>query len=128
MGGAASRTRAAAGKQDGASRSQIAEDLAAYLTKLLDSSYDALGIDEWPLVKHLAGRPLADLLPVVLVGLIMGTLYFCYGFCYLPLAGGNVMGLGSVVFHVAFAFAVLSYHQAVVTDPGGVPHSWRDGA
>lgn len=81
-------------------------------------------IQEMPMIRKFEDKPINATLPVVTVGAIMGTLYVSYACVYMPVMGVATSGLPSIVFHSCFGLALWSYHQGVVTDPGGIPDSW----
>eukprot|EP00927_Polykrikos_kofoidii_P079238 TRINITY_DN76020_c0_g1_i1.p1 TRINITY_DN76020_c0_g1~~TRINITY_DN76020_c0_g1_i1.p1 ORF type:complete len:481 (-),score=61.81 TRINITY_DN76020_c0_g1_i1:30-1256(-) len=83
--------------------------------------------DEWPLAKKFEGRPMYEALVLVTVAVVMGIFYFAYLFAYVPLANPDSCAVMPKVFQVCFLFAMVSYHEGVVTDPGGVPEDWSDG-
>ncbi|CAK0860271.1 unnamed protein product [Prorocentrum cordatum] len=79
-----------------------------------------------PLARHFQGRALREVMPLALVALIMGTIYFGYIGCCVPLLGTGLSGSAPVAFNVAIALSAWAYHQSVVVDPGGIPESWRE--
>mmetsp|Transcript_18242 Transcript_18242/g.58028 ORF Transcript_18242/g.58028 Transcript_18242/m.58028 type:complete len:262 (+) Transcript_18242:3-788(+) len=64
-------------------------------------------------------------MPLVMVGLIMGTLYFAFVGCCVPLSGIGLLGAGPLAFNATFVLALVSYYQCVMTDPGSIPDTWR---
>lgn len=77
-----------------------------------------------PLLQRFAGRPLHEAMPIVMVALIMGTLYFAYVVCCVPTTNASMLEVVPAIFHGTFILAIVSYHNGVVTDPGGVPDSY----
>lgn len=69
--------------------------------------------------------PLSHTLPVFTVGVIMGSLYFTFVHMYMPAVHMSSSSLTSLVFHGCFGMGMASYYQAVYTDPGVIPDSWR---
>lgn len=80
-----------------------------------------------PIIQVFDEKPISEVLMPVLVVTMMGTLYFAFACCCLPHSGYETFGARSVIFHVAFFLALASYHQGIVTDPGGIPDTWSEG-
>mmetsp|Transcript_51276 Transcript_51276/g.136859 ORF Transcript_51276/g.136859 Transcript_51276/m.136859 type:complete len:144 (+) Transcript_51276:181-612(+) len=80
-----------------------------------------------PIIQVFDEKPISEVLMPVLVVTMMGTLYFAFVCCCLPHSGCETFGARSVIFHVAFFLALASYHQGIVTDPGGIPDTWSEG-
>lgn len=107
---------------------EIRDDLQDYI--LPRNMQDTIGakinqVQELPLIKAFESRPLINVMPIVTVGIIMGNIYVAYAWVCLPVVGLTMTGGSSITFHVTFALALISYHNAVVTDPGGIPDSWK---
>jgi len=79
----------------------------------------------WRMVKKFEDHCLYTMLPVITVGLIMGTMTFSFTWICLPALGWTFHGVTSLVFHSSMAIAVVSYHEGMVTDPGRIPEDWR---
>eukprot|EP00928_Gymnodinium_smaydae_P042032 TRINITY_DN28373_c0_g2_i1.p1 TRINITY_DN28373_c0_g2~~TRINITY_DN28373_c0_g2_i1.p1 ORF type:complete len:418 (+),score=79.26 TRINITY_DN28373_c0_g2_i1:81-1256(+) len=81
------------------------------------------------LLRRFEHRPLNEVLALLMVAMMMGTVYFSYVFVYLALVrDAAVLGQRAflpLIFRAAFGLAVIAYHQGVVTDPGGIPDTWR---
>jgi len=99
----------------------LREALEAQLERLRDP---AVLVQELRLVRKFNDTPISTTLPILTVGAIMGTLYVSFACVYMPVMGVATSGLSSIVFHSTFGMALWSYHQGVVTDPGGIPDSW----
>eukprot|EP00930_Biecheleria_cincta_P071028 TRINITY_DN58588_c0_g1_i1.p1 TRINITY_DN58588_c0_g1~~TRINITY_DN58588_c0_g1_i1.p1 ORF type:complete len:478 (-),score=66.08 TRINITY_DN58588_c0_g1_i1:56-1489(-) len=87
-----------------------------------------------PIEEHLGGvhviqifrdRPIVELLPVVAVGTIMGTLYVTFSWAFIPAVGLSATSTSSVIFHSSFILAGLSYERGLTVDPGRIPDDWQ---
>ena len=115
---------------------ELALDLHLWLTSIVTGTTSLLadGISAFqafeacPLSKRFEGKTLHDAVPMVTVLMMMGILYFVFFLCCLRSDPAcNLSTQMCYLFHASFLMALVSYHQAVVTDPGRVPESWREG-
>lgn len=133
---------------------ELAIDAHKAAGSLVDGFYGAVKQVAAPTARRCAGLPLAQLChhrsiseagPPLGVGLSMSVIYFSFVLTCVPshlweeaatnglwmlcrramLPFHKVVWLG--LFHVSFLLAAAAYLQGVVTDPGGIPHSWREG-
>jgi len=72
-------------------------------------------------------QPLFDKLPVLFTLHLIGMLYSCFVFCYMPAAGILLTSPLSILFHTFFCLIISSFAQVYTTDPGTVPtdHEWH---
>ncbi|CAE7701819.1 pfa3 [Symbiodinium sp. CCMP2592] len=115
---------------------ELALDLHLWLNSIVTGTTSLLadGISAFqasescPLSKRFEGKTLHDAVPMVTVLMMMGILYFVFFLCCLRSDPAcNLSTQMCYLFHASFLMALVSYHQAVVTDPGRVPESWREG-
>jgi len=96
--------------------SDLAREVRIFTIRQLECAEEF--VQETALIRTFTNRPLTSVMPLVVVGTAMGTIFVCN---YVVLA---VISVPSLVFHSSFSLALCSYVQAVVTDPGRIPEDW----
>lgn len=98
----------------------------AHLYRILMEHFPWLNSYKPRIIKAFEKRPLKTVLPVYMVGMMIGMLYVGYVHFFLPAAGVTGFFTGSNLgFHSLLALTCISYYQALVTDPGGIPEEWE---
>eukprot|EP00397_Hematodinium_sp_SG-2012_P010761 GEMP01010885.1.p1 GENE.GEMP01010885.1~~GEMP01010885.1.p1 ORF type:complete len:431 (+),score=47.61 GEMP01010885.1:439-1731(+) len=80
---------------------------------------------DFAIISVFENRSLRTTLPLFVVGTIISILYMGFVLIYLPFSGYSITSPLSVSFHAMVALAVMSYYKGIVTDPGGIPDSWK---
>jgi len=74
-------------------------------------------------LRHWFAKSLLEQFTVLVTLHLIGMLYSCFVFCYMPAAGIQLTSPVSIVFHAFFFLMISSFAQVSTTSPGTVPNS-----
>lgn len=81
-------------------------------------------LQDLAIVKQFEGHRLNQFLAPVVVAGSAGLICTPFTWVYMPIAHVTLLSTKSVVFHGSMIMTLWSYHQGMVTDPGGIPDEW----